>query len=100
VDAETFDIIEETYYVYNEELGTYGELTADPQGIIVPEIFFVSADGIGSWEPTSDVGLFAELASLQYDVSPLESGTVLYIDLSVTDFGGNSALVSAVTDVP
>ncbi len=100
LDAETFDIIEETYYVYNEELGTYGELTADPRGIIIPEIFFVSADGVGSWEPTSDVGLFAELASLQYDISPLESGTALYIDLSVTDFGGNSALVSAVTDVP
>ena len=100
LDAETFDIIEETYYVYNQELGTYGELTADPQGIIVPEIFSVSADGVGTWEATSDVGLFAELASLQYEVSPLESGTVLYIDLSVTDFGGNSALVSAVTDVP
>jgi hypothetical protein len=100
LDAETFDILDETYYAYDEELGTYGELTADPEAIIVPEVFVLSADGVGSWEPTSDVGLFADLPSIVYEFVPLASGTPLYIDISVTDYGGNSALASAEVVVP
>lgn len=100
VDSATGDIINETYYTYNNELGTYGELTADPTGIIVPEVLSVLADGTSEWIPTSDVGLYADLPSLQYDFVPLTSGTSLYVDLTVTDYGGNSDTVYATVVVP
>ncbi len=100
IDTASGDIINETYYVYNEELGTYGELTADPTGIIVPEVLSIAADGTAEWLPTSDVGLFADLPNLVYDVVALDSGTPIYVELTVTDFGGNSDTVFAVVDVP
>jgi hypothetical protein len=95
------NILNEIYYVFDEEAGTYGELTADPTGIIVPEVLFISADGAeAEWVPTSDVGLFADLPQLQYELEPLESGTELYVDLTVTDFGGNSDSIFAQVVVP
>lgn len=99
LDAEG-NLVSETYYVYNEETDTYGELTADPNGIIVPLVWTSNADGSGEWVPTSDVGLFADLPNLQYDLEKLESGTTLYVELSVTDFGGNEDFVSAYATVP
>jgi hypothetical protein len=100
LDAESGDILNETYYTYDEELGTYGELTAEPEGVIVPEVLSIDAEGNETWEPTSDVGLFADLPNLQYDLKPLDPGTALYVELSVTDFGGNSDAVSAEVAVP
>lgn len=100
LDSETFDVLSETYYTYNDTLGTYGELTADPQGIVVPKLFVLGADGVGDWQPISDVGLYADLPSLQYDFVPLASGTALVADLSVTDAGGQSAVISADVVVP
>lgn len=100
LDAETGDIINETYYTYDGELGTYGELTAEPEGIIVPEVLTIDAEGTETWVPTSDVGLFADLPNLQYDLQPLDLGTQLYVELSVSDFGGNSDSVSAQVAVP
>jgi hypothetical protein len=99
LDGETFDVLQETYYVV-DDAGNYGELTADPEGIIVPLVLRVGADGIQEWVPTSDVGLFADLPSLQYDLTPLETGLAIHADLTVTDFGGNSATVSAQGIVP
>lgn len=98
-DPESGDVLNETYYAYTEA-GTYGELTADPEGIIVPKLRVVAADGTESWEPATDVGLFADLPNLQYDFEPLESGTQLYAQLTVTDFGGNSDSVSTEVVVP
>ena len=100
LDPYTGDILSETYYVYDEELDTYGELTADPQGIIVPEVEVYLPDGTVEWQPTSDVGLYADLPSLQYDLEALPSGTVLYVSLTVVDYGGNSDTVSAIVEVP
>lgn len=100
LDIATGDIINETYYVYDEDLGTYGELTADPAGIIVPEVLNVAADGTSTWILTSDVGLYADLPNLQYDVVALDSGTSIYVELTVTDFGGNFDTVFASVQVP
>lgn len=100
LDPETGDILSETYYAYNEELETYGELTADPAGIIVPEVLRLNADGTEEWTPTSDTGLFAELEAISYDLRPLESGTPIQLDLSVEDFGGNVDTISAQVEVP
>ena len=100
LDATTFDVINETYYVYDEKLGTYGELTADPKAIIVPERLNVDADGNETWVPTSDVGLFADLPNLVYDIVPLVSGTPLFAQLTVIDFGGNTASVTSEGSIP
>jgi hypothetical protein len=57
-------------------------------------------DGTEEWLLTSDVGLYADLDSLVYALEPLPSGTRLYIELVVVDFGGNYGSVSAVVSVP
>lgn len=100
IDGETTEITNETYYAYDDTLGTYGELVAKPRGIIVPEVLTVDADGNETWEPTTDVGLYADLPNIAYDLEDLESGTELYVTLTVTDFGGNSDSISAQVQVP
>ena len=99
-DAETQDVLTETYYAFNADLGTYGELTTDPDGIIVPEVLNIREDGTEEWLATSDYGLRADLPSLQYKFVRLAPGTSLYIELNVTDFGGNTSTVSAYVIVP
>ncbi|MDQ3991548.1 MAG: clostripain-related cysteine peptidase, partial [Actinomycetota bacterium] len=94
------DIVNETYYAYNGEVGTYGEMTADPEGIIVPQVLQVDAEGNQEWTATTDVGLYADLPNLAYELEPLESGTELYVELVVEDFGGNSDFVSSEVAVP
>jgi hypothetical protein len=101
LDAATGSIISETYYSYNPDTSTYGELAVQPDGLIVPLVQdYDPATGEYSWVPTNDVGLYAELANLQYLVDPLPSGTQLVVELWVVDFGGNAAYVSALVTVP
>jgi hypothetical protein len=99
-DPESGDILNETYYSFDPDSGTYGELYADAEGLIVPKLLTVAPDGSRSWEPATDVGLYADLPALQYDFEPLSSGTELYAELTVADFGGNSDSVSAPVVVP
>lgn len=99
-EVESGDIVSEVYYAYDEEAETYGELTADPEGIIVPEVLNVMPDGTEEWIPTSDVGLFADLPNIEYEFEPIESGTPLHADLTVIDYGGNFDSVSARVEVP
>jgi hypothetical protein len=94
------DVIAETYYSVDPETGATGELYADPEGIIVPQVLVVGADGELTWQPTSDVGLYANLPDLTYTFEPWESGTPLLVSLTVTDFGGNTATVSGRIDLP
>ena len=100
LDGESGDITAETYYSYDQATGNYGELSTDPEGIIVPEVLNVLADGTEEWISTSESGLYADLPGLEYDLADLESGAQLYIELWVTDFGGNSDMVSAVVTIP
>lgn len=99
IDGESGDVVEETYYAYDEESETYGELTADPEGTIVPEVLNVLPDGTEEWLPTSDVGLFANLEDLRYEFAPLDAGTEIQVELTVYDFGGNADTVVARTRV-
>jgi hypothetical protein len=99
-EVESGDIINETYYAYDEEAETYGELTADPEGIIVPEVLNIGEDGTETWEATSDVGLFADLPNIQYEFEPLETGTQIQADLTLIDYGGNFDSVSARVAAP
>ena len=100
LDGESGDITGETYFSYDEATGNYGELSTDPEGIIVPEVLNVLADGTEQWISTSASGLYADLPNLVYDLADLESGAQLYVELWVTDFGGNADMVSAVVTVP
>lgn len=101
IDPASGSILSETYYSYNPDNGTYGELAVQPDGLIVPLVQdYDPATGAYDWVPTNDVGLYAELANLQYLVDPLPSGTQLVVELWVVDFGGNMAYVSALVTVP
>lgn len=99
LDAESGDILDATYYVYDDESGTYGELDADPAALLVPEVLTIGADGQEIWEPTTDVGIYADLDTLDYELEDLEVGTALQLDLTITDFGGNTDTISARTVV-
>ncbi len=100
VETDTFKIIDETYYAYNETLGGYGELSTDPTGIIVPEQYTRTPDGSGTWDATSDIGLYADLDDIELTFVPLESGLNLWLELTVTDFGGNTATATAQITTP
>jgi hypothetical protein len=102
LDAATGSIVSETYYSYNPDTGTYGELFTDPTGLIVPLVQnYIPASDEYVWVETLDgTGLYAELENLQYDIVPLPSGTRLIVELWVVDFGGNAAYVSSVVTVP
>lgn len=98
IGAGTFE--SETLYIYDEESGGYGELAPDPEGIIVPDVLTVTAAGEQVWEPTTDVGLYADIAALRYEFVPLDSGTTLQVDLAIEDFGGNTSTLSSLVEVP
>jgi hypothetical protein len=100
VDSSTGETISSTFYVYDDKTGNYGEFSPDPDWIIVPSVLNVLPDGTEEWVLTSDVGLYAELDSIVYDFPALASGTVLYIELVVVDFGGNTGRVAATVTVP
>ncbi len=94
------EITSETYYVLDPETGAYGELVPDPDGLIVPNVPTLANDGTETWGPTTDVGLYADTENLTYEFTPLDPGTVIQIDLSVTDYGDNSSTVSGQVEVP
>jgi hypothetical protein len=113
LDGETYDdvllavevdddqnVIKETYYIYDEESGNYGEATLEPDGLLVPMVVQYDDEDNESWLPTSDVGLFADLPNILYEFPRLESGTQLYIELAIEDFGGNRDYVSATVTIP
>lgn len=100
LNIEAGEFESETIYIYNEESGGYGELAPDPEGIIVPDVLTITADGEQVWEPTTDVGLYADIPNLTYDFVPVESGTTLQVDLSIYDFGGNVSTVGSYVEVP
>ena len=100
VDQESWELVTETYYAYQESTGGYGELSADAEGIISPELLTVHDDGSEEWLATSDYGLYADLPNLSYDFPTVASGTELYIELTIVDFGGNEDTVYATATAP
>jgi hypothetical protein len=93
------DVLSEVYYEINAD-GMIGELTADPDGLIYPVVLNQYADGSSEWLTLSEVGLYADLPSLQYDVVPLESGTELVVELVVYDYSGDSSSQTGVITLP
>lgn len=101
LDPASGSIVSETYYTYNPDTGTYGEISVQPTGLIVPLVQnFDPASGNVEWVSTSGTGLYADLDKLDYTVTPLPSGLRLVVELWVYDFGGNGDSVSAVVTIP
>ena len=101
VDTEGEEgILSETYYAIDPETGTAGELQADPEGLVYPKLLQVDAEGNETWVESTDVGLYANLPDLTYAFTPLESGTPLYAEVIITDYGGNQGIVDAQVAVP
>jgi hypothetical protein len=95
-DMDTGDVQQETYYAVGAA-GTYGELHADPEGLLVPQVLVYDTEGNPEWVQLGEDGVYAAPEDLTYDLVPFEPGTVVYADVTVTDFGGNSAFVSGTT---
>jgi len=93
------NILSEVYYEIGAD-GTFGELDADPDGLIYPVLLNQYPDGSQEWVTLSEQGLWANLPDLQYDLEPLESGTGLYAELVLYDYGGNTDSVSMFDFVP
>ena len=100
LDIDAGEFTSTTLYGFDEASGTYGELSPAPDDIIVPTVLVVAPDGSSSWEPTSDVGLYADVEALQLEFVPVDSGSTLQVDLNVYDFAGNSSTVSALVEAP
>lgn len=95
LDAESGEVLQEVYYLIDEEAGSYGELQADPDGLISPVVQVFLPDGTAEWQAYGDDVLFADLPTLGYGLEALDPGTEIYVDITVTDYGGNSLIASA-----
>ena len=80
------DILEEDFYVLDES-GMYGAMTPDPDARIHPVALVLVDDAEYEYQRTDDEGLAADLASIEYDLWPLEPGTTLVLDADVQDYG-------------
>ncbi len=98
-DPEDGTVVEEGFYLVDES-GTWGALTADPQGLIYPIVLAEDADGNQEWTVTTEVGLWADLPLLQYNLEPLDSGTTVYLELTVFDYGGNEDEIAVFDAIP
>jgi hypothetical protein len=93
------NVLSEIYYSIGVD-GTYGELNADPKGIIYPIVLNQYPDGTSEWLTLSEQGLWANLPDLQYNLKPLDSGTGLYAELIIYDYGGNSDSITVFDFIP
>ena len=57
-------------------------------------------DGTAEWLTLSEVGLYADLPNLIYDLEPLESGLEIYVELVITDYAGNVSAQGGVVALP
>ena len=74
----------EVYYEYTDD-GMIGELSADPDGLIFPIVLNEYPDGTAEWLTLSEVGLYADLPNLIYDLEPLDPG-LEFVELVITDY--------------
>ncbi|MFH2072169.1 MAG: clostripain-related cysteine peptidase [Actinomycetota bacterium] len=96
-NVETEEFTEE---LFATNLGTVGAFTAEPNGLFFPVVPYQAPGGEIEWIVTSDVGLWSDLPIITYEFVDLASGTPLYGELTIADFGGNTATVSVTTEVP
>ena len=93
------DIVSEVYYEFTDD-GMIGELVADPEGLIFPIVLNEYPDGTAEWLTLSEVGLYAELPYLLYDLESLDSGLEIYVELVITDYAGNVSAQGGFVTLP
>jgi hypothetical protein len=93
------NIVSEVYYEYTDD-GMIGELSADPEGLIFPIVLNEYPDGAAEWLTLSEVGLYADLPNLIYDLEPLDSGLEIYVELVITDYAGNVSAQGGFVTLP
>ena len=98
-DDDTGEIVSEIYYQIDENC-QWGELTANPEGLIFPIFSYMSPDFTFEWIADTGLGLYANLSDLEYSFEPLESGVGFTAELWIFDFGGNSDYVTVSDIVP
>lgn len=99
IQMRTNEVLTMTYYLYDEGTGTYGEYVPDPGSTIRPQALLVHPDGEWEWSVVGDSSIDADPRGLRYSWERVPAGTVLQLDLIVTDFGGNSDSVSGTVTV-
>ena len=99
IDTETGEILNEIYYS-TDQTGQWGELVTDPEGLIYPVFLFQNTDFSFDWIEINEVGLWADIPSLEYSFEPLEPGTEFVAELWVFDYGGNSDYVYVEDVIP
>ena len=99
IDTETTEILSEIYYS-TDQTGQWGELVADPEGLIYPVFILQNTDFSFDWIEINEVGLWADIPSLAYSFEYLDSGTAFVAELWVFDYGGNSDYVYVEDYIP
>ena len=99
VDATTGDVVSEVYFQV-DEFGQWSEFAADPEGFVWPSVQMEDYDGSLVWVDGGDIPLFADIPSLEYSFEPIPSGTTLVAELWISDYAGNTDLLSLVDLVP
>ena len=96
-------VVEETWYAFDNTLGTYGELAPSRQAMIFPLVPNIGSTGTRGWIATTTLGLHADPGDLTYELAPVPSGTHLYAhlaDVGVPDYGDNTATLPTHLVVP
>ena len=98
----TFDMDtgEGTKGLFSVDGGTIGPFAPDPRGLLFPKVARRALGGEIEWVSSSDEGLWADLSTLLVEFVDLPSGTCLRLELTVADFGGNTATATVSTLVP
>lgn len=96
---ESGTILEEDFYLIDES-GTYGSMTPDPDARIYPVALVLVGDEDWEFQITDDVGISADLPSIEYALEYLESGTTLVLDADVQDYGQSADTASVEIEIP
>lgn len=99
VDAEG-SIVEEDFYLLDDESGMYGAMTPDPDAVIYPVVLVFDAEDGWQYERTDDEGISADLPAIQFAIEHLEPGTTLVLDADIQDYGQQADTVSVEVVIP
>lgn len=99
VDAEG-SIVEEDFYLLDDESGTYGAMTPDADAMLYPVVLVFDDEDGWQYERTDDDGIAADLPAIQFAIEYLEPGTTLVLDADIQDYGQQTDTVSVEVVIP
>ena len=94
------DTGEGTKGLFSSNGESVGPFAPEPNGLLLPKLAERPLGGEIEWVSSTDVGLRADLETLVVDFEDLPSGTPLHLELTVADFGGNTATATVSTVIP